>query len=46
MIVPLVGIGAGVWILWSSLMTDPRTALIGLGLTLTGFPVYFWLQRR
>ena len=44
-IVPLVGIGSGLWILWSSLITDPRTALIGLGLTATGFPVYFWLQR-
>ncbi|HYF92458.1 MAG TPA: amino acid permease [Symbiobacteriaceae bacterium] len=44
-VVPLVGIGAGLWILWSSLITDPRTALIGVGLTLTGFPVYFWLRR-
>lgn len=44
-VVPLVGIGAGLWILWSSLITDPRTAVIGLGLTLTGFPVYLWLRR-
>jgi APA family basic amino acid/polyamine antiporter len=45
-VVPLVGIGAGLWILGSSLVTDPRTALMGLGLTLTGVPVYLLLRRQ
>jgi len=45
-VVPLVGIAAGVWILWSSLMTDPKMSLIGLGLTLTGVQVYAILRRK
>jgi basic amino acid/polyamine antiporter, APA family len=45
-VVPLVGIGAGLWILGSSLVTDPRTSLMGIGLTLTGLPIYGWLRRQ
>jgi APA family basic amino acid/polyamine antiporter len=45
-VVPLVGIGAGLWILYSSLVSAPGMSLIGLGLTATGFPVYYWLRRQ
>lgn len=44
-IVPLIGIGSGLWIVGSLLMTDPKMSLIGLGLTLTGLPIYLWLRR-
>ena len=44
-VVPLLGIGAGLYILVSSLVTDPFVALMGTGLTLTGLPVYAWLRR-
>jgi APA family basic amino acid/polyamine antiporter len=45
-VVPLIGIGAGVWLLVNTAITDPMTAVMGLGLTLTGVPVYWILQRR
>ncbi|MGE5675210.1 MAG: APC family permease [Mycobacterium leprae] len=44
-VVPLVGIGSGIWILASTFTSDPKTALLGLGLTLTGVPLYWWLRR-
>lgn len=45
-VVPLVGIGSGIWILWNSWLSDSRTAALGLALTLSGFPVYWLLRRR
>ncbi|HWI60774.1 MAG TPA: amino acid permease [Symbiobacteriaceae bacterium] len=44
-VVPLIGIGSGIWILVNSAISDPRTALMGLGLTATGLPVYYLLRR-
>ncbi|HEY8347848.1 MAG TPA: amino acid permease [Symbiobacteriaceae bacterium] len=44
--VPLVGIGSGLWILWSSFSADPAVAILGLILTLSGLPVYWILRRR
>lgn len=45
-VVPLVGIGSGIWLLVNTAVTDPKTAFIGLGLTLTGLPVYLYLKRK
>ncbi|HYF79518.1 MAG TPA: amino acid permease [Symbiobacteriaceae bacterium] len=45
-VVPLIGIGSGIWLLVNTVVTDPRTAFIGLGLTLTGLPVYMYLRRN
>lgn len=45
-VVPLVGIGAALWILYSSFVTAPKISVLGLGLTLTGLPVYAWLRRQ
>jgi APA family basic amino acid/polyamine antiporter len=45
-VVPLIGIGAGFWIVVSLYQSDPKMALLGLGLTLTGVPVYWLLRRR
>lgn len=45
-VVPLVGMGAGIWIVWSTFVTDPYTALWGTVLTLTGLPVYWLLKRK
>ncbi len=44
-VVPLVGIAAGLWIVGSMLVTEPMTAMLGLGLTMSGLPV-FWMLRR
>ncbi|HYG58922.1 MAG TPA: amino acid permease, partial [Symbiobacteriaceae bacterium] len=45
-VVPAVGIASGLWILGSTLLTDPFTAVLGVGLTLTGVPVYLVLRRK
>jgi basic amino acid/polyamine antiporter, APA family len=45
-VVPVLAIAAGLWILGQSLISDPKTALIGLGLTATGLPIYLWLRRQ
>lgn len=45
-IIPLVGIAAGIWVLGSSFVSDPRTSVLGTILTLSGFPVYWFLRRQ
>lgn len=45
-VVPIIGIASGLWVMGSSLMTDAKTSLIGLGFTLLGIPFYFLLRRR
>jgi basic amino acid/polyamine antiporter, APA family len=45
-VVPLIGIGSGIWLLVNTVVTDPKTAFIGLGLTLSGLPVYMYLRRK
>jgi len=45
-VVPAIGIAAGLWIVGSQFVNDPRTALLGAGLALSGLPVYWWLRRQ
>ncbi len=45
-VIPLIGIGGGFYILFSTLIEKPRDALLAIGLTLLGVPVYWWLRRR
>lgn len=44
--IPLVGIGGGLYIIVSTLMTDTRNALFGIALTLIGLPVYFFTKKK
>lgn len=45
-IVPLIGIGGGIYILISTLITSTSYALYGIGITLLGLPVYMFLTRK
>lgn len=45
-IVPLIGIIGGIYILISTLLTDTSNALIGLGITLIGLPVYWYISKK
>jgi len=45
-IIPLIGIIGGIYILLSTLLTDTLKALIGLGITLIGLPVYYYIKNR
>lgn len=45
-IVPLVGIIGGVYILISTFITDSSSAIYGIGITLLGLPVYFYIKKK
>lgn len=44
--IPLVAIAGGLFIVVSTLLTQPLNAILGLGLTLLGVPVYLYTQRK
>lgn len=43
---PIVGIAGGLFILISTIITDTGRSLIGIGITLLGLPVYWWLEKK
>ena len=43
---PIVGIAGGLFILVSTIITDTGRSLIGIGITLLGLPVYWWLEKK
>ena len=45
-VVPLVFMGVMAMFLVSAVIYNPQDTLIGLALTATGVPVYFWLTRQ
>ncbi|MCW3779384.1 amino acid permease [Levilactobacillus namurensis] len=45
-VVPLVALLGGLFILVTTLVTEPGLATTGLALTLLGLPVYFWHQNH
>ncbi len=45
-IVPLIAILGGIYIVINTLMTQTVLALIGLGITLAGLPIYYYLERK
>lgn len=45
-ITPLIGILGGIYILGSTIISNPLQSLTGIGITLIGLPVYFYMQRR
>ena len=44
--IPLVGIVGGVYILVSTFITDSSNALYGIGITLLGLPVYYFIRKK
>lgn len=45
-ITPIIGIAGSLYILGSTVVSDPARSLIGLAVTILGFPVYFWLKKK
>lgn len=45
-IVPLIGIVGGIYILVSTFITDSSSAIYGIGITLVGLPIYFYIDKR
>lgn len=45
-ITPIIGIAGSVYILGSTMISDPVRSLIGLGVTLLGVPVYMLLKKK
>jgi len=45
-VVPIIGIVGGIYIIISTLITDTSSALFGLGITLLGLPVYWYITKK
>ena len=45
-ITPIVGILGGIYILLSTVMEQPINSLIGIGITLAGLPIFYYLKKR
>lgn len=45
-IVPLIGIIGGVYILVSTFIIDSSSAIYGIGITLLGLPIYFYIKKK
>lgn len=45
-ITPIIGIVGGVYILLSTIMDAPVNSLIGIGITLLGLPIYYYLKKK
>ena len=45
-IVPIIGIAGSSYILISTILSSPVYSFIGIGLTLIGLPVYFYLKKK
>lgn len=44
--IPIVGIAGGLYIIVSTMMTDSKNALLGIGITLIGLPVYYFMNKK
>jgi len=45
-IIPLIGIIGGLYILVSTFITDSSSAIYGIGITLLGLPIYFYIKKK
>lgn len=45
-ILPLVGFGGGCYLIFATFKDSPKSALLGLGITLLGLPVYYYCKRK
>lgn len=45
-ITPIIGAVGGFYILISTLIDAPVRSLIGIGITLLGLPVYYWMKKK
>lgn len=45
-VVPIIGIVGGLYILISTIASSPVNSLIGIGITLAGLPIYYYLKKK
>jgi len=45
-IVPIIGIVGGIYILFSTIVSTPANSFVGIGITVAGLPVYYYLKRK
>ncbi len=45
-ITPLIGIVGGIFILYSTIVSSPLNSFVGIGITLIGLPVYYYLKKK
>lgn len=45
-ITPLIGVVGGGYILVSTIISNPAQSFIGIGITLIGLPIYFYMNRK
>ncbi len=43
---PIIGIFGGLYILISTVITDPMRSIIGIGITLLGLPVFYYMKSK
>ncbi len=44
--IPLIGIIGGMYIIINTVMTNPLNSLVGIGITLVGLPVYYFVRKQ
>lgn len=44
-IIPIIGIVGAVYVVINTLITNPTNALFGIGVTISGIPVYFYIRK-
>lgn len=45
-VTPIVGIAGSVFILVSTVISNPLRSILGISITLLGLPVYYWLKKQ
>lgn len=45
-VTPIIGIVGGIYILVSTLITAPARSFVGIGITLIGLPVFYYINRK
>jgi APA family basic amino acid/polyamine antiporter len=45
-ITPIIGIVGGIYILISTILSDPTRSIIGIAITLAGLPVFYYLKKK
>lgn len=45
-VVPIIGIAGGAYLMFSTLKESPSSAMLGIGLTLLGLPIYFYCKNK
>ncbi|ULO05633.1 amino acid permease [Paenibacillus sp. 19GGS1-52] len=45
-ITPIIGVVGGGYIIVSTIISDPIRSLVGIGITLIGLPIYYYMERK